>query len=136
MMKKQIENTYQLSLLSLVFFCLFFSSFITNSFAQNKWLNFTNSKEVRDIVFLDNYAWIATSGGLMKMDLKTNEKYLFNRSNSDIPSNNISRVCIDSSNHLWVGTYDGGVALFDGVEWKCFSEDFDGLNSNKILSFY
>jgi ligand-binding sensor domain-containing protein len=104
--------------------------------AQNNWLNFTNSKEVRDIVFQDNYAWVATSGGLMKLDLTNDERYLYDRSNSGIPSNNISRLCIDSSNNIWVGTYDAGVAVFDGSKWECYSEDFDLLKSNEILSLF
>jgi ligand-binding sensor domain-containing protein len=109
-------------------------SFLPEVCAQTNWLNFSNSKAVRDIIFQNDYAWIATSGGLLKMDLRTEDMYLYNRANSGIPSNNISRLCIDSSNNIWVGTYDAGLAIFDGTIWKSYEKDFSTLNSNRILS--
>jgi ligand-binding sensor domain-containing protein len=90
------------------------------AYPQNNWLNFTYSNEVKDIIFQGNYAWAATSGGLLRINLETNEKYFFNRSNSQIPSNNISRLCLDSSNNIWVGTYDNRLARFDGENWEIF----------------
>ncbi len=135
-MKKRNNQTIIFNLFSLVFLLVIFPTVMAKLFAQNNWLNFTNSQEVRDIVFQDNFAWIATSGGLMKLDLITEEGYLINRSNSGIPSNNISSLCIDSSNNIWVGTYDAGVAKFDGINWECYSEDFDRLKSNRILSLF
>ena len=135
-MKKRNNQTLILSLLSFVFFPVFLPTIMAKLFAQNNWLNFTNSKEVRDIVFQENYAWVATSGGLIKINLMNDERYLYDRSNSGIPSNNISRLCIDSSNNVWVGTYDAGVAKFDGINWECYSEDFDRLKSNRILALF
>lgn len=104
------------------------------AFSQDQWLNFTNSTEVKDVVFWNGYAWAATGGGLMRVDLETNQQLLINPSNSEIPSNNISFIYLDPDSYIWIGTYGQGIARFNGNEWTPFDERMNGLKSDRVLS--
>ncbi len=113
------------------------SSFLISQiiYPQNIWLNFTASNEVKDVAFMNGFAWAATNGGLLRVDTQTHQIFLFNPSNSDIPSNNLSCLYADRKNILWIGTFGQGAVRFDGKEWKTFDEHMSGLKYDRVLSF-
>jgi len=41
-------------------------------------------------------------------------------------------ICEDQNGYLWIGTYGGGVSVFDGHDFRTYTVD-DGLKSNVIL---
>ncbi|MCB0581026.1 MAG: hypothetical protein KDD10_17160 [Phaeodactylibacter sp.] len=45
----------------------------------------------------------------------------YNTANSGIPSNKILSVDIDESGNIWMGTYAGGLARFDGNTWTVYN---------------
>ncbi len=90
-------------------------------FAQDPtFFNYTNGQDVHDVVFDDDFAWIATTGGLVKFNLVEKTSIFFNRSNSGLPINHINDIELDENGLLWLGTYIGLVS-FDGTYWQLYN---------------
>jgi ligand-binding sensor domain-containing protein len=53
--------------------------------------------------------------------------------NSELPSNNITSISIDTFQNIWVGT-DSGVAKYDRTNWVAFTTENCELPSNNIHS--
>jgi ligand-binding sensor domain-containing protein len=51
-----------------------------------------------------------------------------------LPNNWIYDLFQDSKGNIWVGTWGGGLALFDGKTWRTLTTN-DGLASNAVTSF-
>ena len=62
----KIKNIHSMTLI--LFFNLLFFTWNCQTKAQTEWLDFTNTDEVYDVTFQENYIWIATSGGLIKQN--------------------------------------------------------------------
>lgn len=129
---------------------LLFSIFLNIiHFAQNpEWINYTYNEEIQSIVGRDNILWLATSGGLVKFNVTSEEKEYFNVSNSGLVSNKISSLALDSLGNVWMWKhYERALCFhdqstdylirFDGNEWTYFSPNLDicenwGTNPNNI----
>lgn len=58
---------------------------------------------------------------------------LININNSELPSNTIRSLAVDNNNNLWIGTYNGGLAKFNGTIWEVFTVDStEGFLTNNI----
>ena len=55
------------------------------------------------------------------------------RSNSGLPDNGVRALAIDGSN-IWIGTYDGGVAKFDGTNWTIYNTSNSGMPDDEVLA--
>ncbi len=58
--------------------------------------------------------------GLAKID-SLDSWTVYNTSNSGLPENYIRAVFVDAENNLFVGTYLGGLAKYDGTTWTNFN---------------
>ena len=106
-------------------------------YSQNsEWINYTYNDEIQSIVGKNDTLWLATSGGLVKFNIKTEEKVYYNVSNSGLISNHISPIALDSLGNVWMWKRFGRalcfhnkstdfLVKFDGNDWKYFSP---GLN--------
>ncbi|VAX08527.1 Sensor histidine kinase/response regulator [hydrothermal vent metagenome] len=47
--------------------------------------------------------------------------------------NYVFSICIDKNDHVWAGTWGGGVGVFDGKEWKNITHK-DGLSGNVVYA--
>ena len=94
-----------------------------NSFSQGgKWLNYSSGNWVRDIAFAGNYAWVATSGGLVKLDTLTGDFIVYDKQNLPIPNNNFCSAAYDSiNNELWFGLFQAGALEFNGTDWTYYN---------------
>jgi signal transduction histidine kinase/ligand-binding sensor domain-containing protein len=52
-----------------------------------------------------------------------------------LPQSQVNAMLEDQNGYLWVGTYGGGLARFDGREFKVYTT-LDGLLSNTIVSLH
>lgn len=70
-----------------------------------------------------NHIWCGFDGGLAKYD-RTNWTF-YTTSNSALPSGWVTSIVIDSNGNKWLGTYGGGLAVFNenGVVLSTSSED-------------
>ena len=49
--------------------------------------------------------------------------YLFVRTNPDIGNRAITCMTTDSNNHMWIGTYGGGLKRYDGLNVETYNHD-------------
>ncbi|OAV44141.1 hypothetical protein A3850_006355 [Lewinella sp. 4G2] len=60
------------------------------------------------------YLWLATSRGLYRFDGYRFKEFLHSSTDStSLPDNSVSVVFADDQDRVWVGTQEGGVALYD-----------------------
>ena len=85
--------------------------------------------------------WIATGnpgtigidsgGGLTKFDGENWTTYTIY--NSGLTSNTIFDILVDSVDHIWIGTYAGGLVRFDRKdEWLVYNTITSGISSNTV----
>lgn len=77
--------------------------------------------------------WIATEGGLAKLDTAGNWT-VFTPANSGIPDYYVRSLYADDSGNIWVGTYLGGLAKFDGTDWTIYNTSNSGLPFDYVRS--
>ena len=101
--------------------------------SQNpEWINYTNGHEVNSVVIDGDNIWAGTNGGLVKLNKTTGEITFYNKANSGLPDNDVRSLAIDGSGNKWIGTYDGGLAKFDGKNWTVYNTSNSGLPDNII----
>ncbi|MFS4457453.1 two-component regulator propeller domain-containing protein [Maribacter sp. 2304DJ31-5] len=59
----------------------------------------------------DGFVWIGTNNGLNRYD--GYDVKIYNQQNSNLTSNDITDILIDTSNRIWVATSGGGLNLYD-----------------------
>ncbi|MFH1197466.1 MAG: two-component regulator propeller domain-containing protein [bacterium] len=107
----------------------------TPAFSQHDgWQNYTDSRNVTGVVSDGNNWWIATTGGLIKINIADGTKTVFNHANSPLPSNNLT--CIDINTYdglsIWIGTVEG-IAVYNRQQaWELYNTDNTPLPSNQI----
>jgi ligand-binding sensor domain-containing protein len=117
---------------------LLFSLLLLLNFAVKasspQWINYTSQSTARKIYDHNGALWIATLGGVVKYDKTTGDKTYFNKANAGIPSNMVEDITSDDAGNIWIGTYDAGIAMFDGKKWITFNAENSPLPSNAILN--
>ena len=49
--------------------------------------------------------------------------YLFVKTNPDVGNRAITCMTTDTNNHMWIGTYGGGLKRYDGLNIETYSHD-------------
>lgn len=76
-----------------------------------------NSNVILSLVRRNEELWLATwANGIIVYDLNTGKQKEFNTSNSKLTSNFIQEVYVDSQGTLWVGTFKGGLYVYDEIQ--------------------
>jgi ligand-binding sensor domain-containing protein len=105
------------------------------AYSQNPgWINYTSGKWVTALAEENNYIWVGTSGGLVKIDKNSGSPTFYNKVNSGLPDNYITSIAIDGSSNKWIGTYEGGFAKFDGTNWTTYNNSNSGLHTDMVRS--
>ncbi|MDR2621644.1 MAG: T9SS type A sorting domain-containing protein, partial [Dysgonamonadaceae bacterium] len=95
------------------------------------WVNYTNGDMVTKILNDGDYLWIATDGGLVKMNKQTEEKTFYNRANAGLPENHLRSLAKDSNGNIWVTTQNQGVGKFDGTNSTVYKAGNSGLPTSQ-----
>lgn len=86
----------------------------------------------------NGFVWIGTKNGLNRYD--GFQMKVYNKENSNIGSNDISKILIDKNDHIWVTTLGGGLNLYnpfmDNFEVFKSSNDTNSLPSNQLNTIY
>jgi hypothetical protein len=95
-----------------------------------------SSSKITGIVKEQNsFIWISTQNGLNRYDGYSVKVY--NKQNSNIASNDISSLYLDSKNRIWLTFYGGGLSLYDKVNDQFISfknslNDKHSITSNRV----
>ena len=95
-----------------------------------------SSSKITGIVKEKNgFIWISTQNGLNRYD--GNIIKVYNKQNSNIESNDISSLYLDSKNRIWLTSYGGGLNLYDNINddfisFKNLINDENSFISNRI----
>ena len=79
----------------------------------------------------------ALSGNLAMNDNNSKQDYwwvFFNKENTGLPTDQTGPVIYDDYGNLWIGTYYGGLAKYDGATWKVYNKENSWLPDNSIRS--
>jgi ligand-binding sensor domain-containing protein len=60
----------------------------------------------------------------------------YNTSNSQIPTNQVSKVRVDNRNNKWIGTSSDGLLKFDGTSFTVYNTSNSGIPDNSINDIY
>ena len=83
------------------------------------------------------FLWIATVGGLNRLDRKTGQATLYQHDPKNPHSLSFDRVSAireDRSGTLWFGTFGGGLNRFDRATGKFFSYRYDPKDPTSLSS--
>ncbi|HNW60910.1 MAG TPA: FlgD immunoglobulin-like domain containing protein [bacterium] len=69
--------------------------------------------------------WIGTVSGLTRYD--TTGWTLYKLTDLGILTNQVMTITADAAERIWLGTYGGGIAVFDGARWQSWSHANSGL---------
>ncbi|MEW6682762.1 MAG: two-component regulator propeller domain-containing protein [Nitrospirota bacterium] len=89
-----------------------------------KWTNFETGANVKSIAINGRYLWLGLSNGVIRYDAETHdthEIYTAARTSGGLLSNGVYAVRVDSRDRVWIGTYGGGLSVFDGASWFTFT---------------
>jgi len=65
---------------------------------------------------------------------QTPEWIVYNLDNSGLPSSVVLCLAFDAPGNIWIGTYYGGLAKFDGENWTVYNTDNSGLPHDLVYS--
>ncbi len=57
---------------------------------------------------------------------------MLNSDNSQLPNQTIKSITFDQEGTMWVGTYMGGIATFDGTDWNIYNTSNSDLPHNYV----
>ena len=101
--------------------------------AQNvQWINYTPGQEVSGVAQTESHAWVATSGGLARIDKSDGGHHLLTKANSGLSSNQLRAIEATDEGDLWIGTGNAGIISYDGSQWLHFHQSNSGLRTNWI----
>ena len=100
-------------------------------FDGTDWSVFYSNDEITCLT-MDNIGnlWIGAMNGLTKFDGKYWENY--DVSNSDLPTNWINCITVDSENKKWIGTEGYGAVVYDDTNWIIYNASNSSLPYNDI----
>ena len=98
------------------------------------WTNYTNGNYVEALAVQGDILWVGTRGGVVRWDL-TDGSYVKYLAPHGLPDNWVSAVVVDTVGRPWfgLGTWDGGVAVYDADTWTSFTPA-DGLASGWVFA--
>jgi ligand-binding sensor domain-containing protein len=134
-MKNSFFTPIKMALLFLLFLTL-----PSNIFSQlTDWVNYTRGDVLAKMYNDGDYLWVATDGGLVKLNKTTEEKVFYTRANTNggLPENILRSLTKDKNGNLWVSTQYHGIGKFDGVsgisyfpeKQSCYSITVDDENN-------
>ncbi len=99
---------------------IIFAAFATVSATEGVWTIYTNTDEVRAIVFEGDHVWCATTGGVLRWN-KNDETYEKYTTGNGMGGNWVYSAAVDRNGVKWFGTWDGGVSWMDGKTWNYYN---------------
>ncbi|MEZ4978648.1 MAG: T9SS type A sorting domain-containing protein [Chitinophagales bacterium] len=87
-----------------------------SSLRAENWINLLTSSKITELQHKDNQLYIASWGGFFVYDLNSASLTQHVKTEGFL-SNKIEDIVVLAANDIWIGTYENGVAHFDGSTW-------------------
>jgi ligand-binding sensor domain-containing protein len=104
--------------------------------AYPDWMSFGHTGVVNVVCRQNNILWVGTTGGLVRYDEMSGKREVFNKANSGLPSNAIESIQVDADGDIWIGTYDAGVAVYNGSDFIIYNMANSKLPGNVVRSIF
>jgi ligand-binding sensor domain-containing protein len=101
---------------------------------EEAWTNFTTGANVKAMALEGDHLWMGLPNGIIRYDtgtLDSHEVYTPASTQGGLLSKGIYTLKVDRQGLKWIGTYGGGLTLFDGKTWKTYTVA-DGLGDQWI----
>ncbi len=76
-----------------------------------------NVRNIKALAIQGRYLWMGTSKGVIRYDTTTENEYTVFDNQNALLSNGIFEIAFGPRGRPWIGTYAGGLSLFDGGDW-------------------
>ena len=94
--------------------------------------NYTSKININSIIFEEEFCWIATQGGIIKINQVQNSYEEFEHDDG-LSSNYALSMAIDKASNKWIGT-NNGVSIFDNENWTTYNKSNSDIIGNWIYS--
>ena len=91
-----------------------------------------NSK-ITAVAQSEKFLWIGTDNGVFRVNRKTEKTIYISVSNSKLPSNNITSICVRKDGNVWIGTTKG-ILRYDRFAYIVVNNENSVLPENTITS--
>lgn len=114
-----------------------FIFFVINSFAQSyegiSGILLDTSIRVTSNSESEKFTWIGTEKGLLRINKKNKKKTFLTTSNSNLPSNHITRICCRKNGQVWIGT-QRGIMVYDNYGYILYTKENSKLPDEYITA--
>ena len=102
------------------FFLLFaaFPFLLWDGCLASEWLNYTCGKHISSIIGHGDSIWAGTWGGLAVINRETEDVSLFNKTNSNLLDNAVTKLSVDSNGIIYIGSR--WLQKFDKNVWETY----------------
>ncbi|MFC1476705.1 two-component regulator propeller domain-containing protein [Fibrobacterota bacterium] len=107
----------------IVFYLLIVFSLVDSQ--PPEWMAFCGGTSVYGFLCKEDTVWIHTKGGIAKLNTVTAKMEFYNTGNSELKSNSVRALALDSTGSLWAGT-NWGISRYNGLNWTTYTKE----NSN------
>lgn len=120
------------------FFLLFFLCCFTINAQKHHCKNYTAADDLPNntvrslLINKKGNLWIGTDNGLV---LKENNVFTSYFEEDGLSQNNIWALAEDPNQQLWIGSFGGGVSIFDGTQFKNIKKE-KGLVHNNVIKLF
>jgi ligand-binding sensor domain-containing protein len=96
---------------------------------EEAWVNFTTGANIKAMALEGDHLWMGLPNGMIRYDTRTpdsNEVFTPESTQGGLLSKGIYTIEVDKTGTKWIGSYGGGLTLYDGKTWKTYTVS-DGL---------
>ncbi len=106
----------------------------TSTFGQ-EWTSHLSQAKINDLLDTGTELHLATDAGLVVVNKSSLEISVFDKSNSNLPTNHIQSITKGPNGDSWIGTYDLKMAQFDGTDFQNI-ETPEGIANPNVAVLY
>ncbi len=91
------------------------------------------SSKITALAQSEKFLWIGTENGVVRVNRKNEKVVYLNASNSKLPSNNVTSICVRRDGNVWIGTANG-ILRYDKFAYVIVNTENSLLSENEITS--
>ena len=92
-----------------------------------------SNTKIRAIADNEKFIWLATDEGAYRINKKSNETIHLTKTNSSLPSNQVTSICCDKDDNVWIGTTNG-ILRYDNYAYILMNSENTDLPDNHVTA--